>query len=172
VQQSHVEPIFITNAGLVLAGHYLPRLFDAAGLFEAGRFKHQEAAHRGVCLLQYFADGSVEPPEHLLPLNKVLCGFEPEEPIATRPPLRPSETEVADGLLEAILAHWSALGRTSVLGLRESFLQREGRLSLAPPAWQLLVEPRTFDMLLDRLPWSFKVIKHQWMEKALYVEWR
>ena len=66
----------------------------------------------------------------------------------------------------------AGFGNTSVAGFRESFLQREGRLHLQNDAWQLLVEPRSFDMLLDQIPWSFATIKHPWMERVVYVEWR
>ena len=33
-----------------------------------------------------------------------------------------------DGLLQAVIAHWKVLGKTSPAGLRETFLCREGRL--------------------------------------------
>jgi len=36
----------------------------------------------------------------------------------------------------------------------------------------LTIEPGTFDMLLDSLPWSYSVIKHAWMERAIHVTWR
>ena len=55
---------------------------------------------------------------------------------------------------------------------RDSFLQREAVLRLKDDAWSLLVEAKPFDMLLDRIPWSFKTIKHPWMEKLVQVEWR
>jgi hypothetical protein len=64
------------------------------------------------------------------------------------------------------------LGQTSVAGLRESFLQREGCLSRKDDAWQLLVETRSYDMLLDRLPWGFATIKYSWMPGAIRVDWR
>jgi hypothetical protein len=38
--------------------------------------------------------------------------------------------------------------------------------------WYLTIEPGTFDMLLDSLPWSYSVIKHAWMERAIHVTWR
>ena len=81
-------------------------------------------------------------------------------------------------LLQAVIAHWKAVGHTSVAGLRESFLQREGRLTRDktpagdPPRWRLRVQTRGFDVLLDRLPWSFQTIRLPWMQGALHVEWR
>jgi hypothetical protein len=70
------------------------------------------------------------------------------------------------------------VGHTSVAGLRESFLQREGRLQQdktpagEPPRWRLRVHTRGIDVLLDRLPWSFQTIRLPWMQGALHVEWR
>ncbi|HLO95924.1 MAG TPA: contractile injection system tape measure protein, partial [Burkholderiaceae bacterium] len=69
-------------------------------------------------------------------------------------------------------------GHTSVAGLREAFLQRQGRLAKdkpradAPPAWRLRVEKRGLDVLLDRLPWGFSTVRLPWMEGVLHVEWR
>jgi hypothetical protein len=164
--------IFVRNAGQVLLGPFLPRLFAMTGLLEDNRFRDEDARHRAIHLLQYLVDASLQPPEHLLALNKLLCGLEPDAPVPRTIELTQSEKDAADGLLQAIIAHWTALGNTSVQGLRESFLQREGRLSPSNGNWHLLVQPRAFDMLLDRLPWSFKVTRHAWMDSALYVEWR
>ena len=71
-----------------------------------------------------------------------------------------------------MIDNWKVLGNTSVAGLRETFLQRQGRLQLRDDAWRLRVEPKAFDMLLDQLPWGFSTIKYPWMERAIYVEWR
>ena len=59
-----------------------------------------------------------------------------------------------EGLIQGLIQNWKTVGNTSVAGLRETFLQREGRLQLRDDAWHLLVEPRAFDMLLDSLPWK------------------
>ena len=93
-------------------------------------------------------------------------------------PLASSELQVLEELLKAVIAHWKAIGSTSVLGLRESFLQRDGRLQRQDksegdlPVWRLKVEARAFDMLLDRLPWGFGLIRLPWMQGVLHVDWR
>lgn len=166
------QPIFVRNAGQVLAGPYLQRLFEMTGLLADSKFRDEESAFRGVHLLQYMVDGSLDPPEHALVLNKILCGLQPGDPMRSSIALTKAETDAVDGLLGAIIAHWSALGHTSVQGLRESFLQREGRLTLQGDSMRLLVEVRSFDMLLDRIPWAYNLIKFPWMHAALYVEWR
>lgn len=33
--------------------------------------------------------------------------------------------------------------------------------------WMLTVEEKPFDILLDSLPWNFKLVKAPWMEKCL-----
>ena len=82
------------------------------------------------------------------------------------------EKEAVEGLVQGMIQNWTALGNTSVAGFRESFLQREGRLQLNGNAWNLLVQPRAFDMLLDQIPWSYSTIRLPWMERVVYVEWR
>jgi hypothetical protein len=166
------QHIYIRNAGQVLASPYFPRLFERLGLLEDGVFRKGDAAQKAIHLLQYMVDETMHPPEHLLPLNKVLCGLEPDTPVLRHIDLLREEKDAVEGLLRAMIAHWKAIGNTSVQGLRESFLQREGHLRLKSGDWQLLVQPRAFDMLLDRLPWGFKVIRHPWMNSTVYVEWR
>jgi len=167
------QHIYVGNAGLVLATPYLPLLFQMTDLISEGRFRDAEATQRALHLLQYVTDETAErSPEHLLPLNKILCGLEPDWPAQRNIDLSDAEKETAEELIRTMIAHWRVIGNTSPRGLRESFLQREGRLSLANDAWHLLVQPRTFDMLLDALPWSFGVIRHPWMTRVLYVEWR
>lgn len=167
-----LEDVYIWNAGLVLATPYLPRLFQLLGLTEDAAFKQRQAAVRGVHMLQYLVTGSLATPEYQLVLNKLLCGVKTGIPIAREIELSPHEREQLDGLLQGMIHNWKALGNTSIQGLREAFLQREGRLQLKDDAWQLRVEARPYDMLLDQLPWGYTTIKYPWMERVIYVEWR
>ncbi len=165
--------IHIANAGMVLAGAYLERLFGMLGLADPEAFVSPEAAERAVHLLQYLATGNTGTPEPLLVLNKVLCGLPIGSPVLREFDITPQEAQAIDGLLQAMIGHWKILGHTSIAGLRESFLQREGRLSFDDEdGWQLQVEPRSFDMLLDPLPWGYSLQKLPWMKEALHVEWR
>jgi len=168
-----VDVIYINNAGMVLAGAYLQRLFGMLGLADDQAFFSPAAAERAVHLLQYLATGHAGTPEPLLVLNKVLCGLPIGAPVLREFAITPQEAEAIDGLLQAVISHWKILGHTSIAGLRESFLQREGRLSFSDEdGWQLQVEPRSFDMLLDQLPWGYSLQKLPWMERPLHVEWR
>ena len=169
---AEAEPIYIFNAGLVLVAPYLPRLLEALGLIADNAFVDAAAVERGIGLLQFAASGGTDCPETELVLNKLLCGAELELPVAREIVLTDRERLTVEELLRAMIEHWSALGSTSIAGLRESFLQREGRLVHKQDAWHLLVEPRAFDMLLDRLPWSFATIKYSWMKEIVHVDWR
>jgi len=171
------DPLHIANAGLVLLAAYLPRLFEHLGWVDGHAWRSPALTERAVHLLQWAATGEAAAEEHTLVLNKLLCGLPLQAPVPFDVLLTAEEQATTAGLLQAVIAHWTALGATSVAGLRESFLQREGRLVLLSPdeqpaAWQLQVQARSFDMLLDRLPWSIALIKLPWMERALHVQWR
>lgn len=164
--------VFVQNAGLVLAAPYLPRFFGMLGLTEKNRFNHHAAAERAVHLLEFIVNERRSAPEFQLALNKILCGVAASTPIVPGIDITPKERSAVDSLIRSIIEHWKILGNTSPEGLRTTFLQREGYLTLKDDAWSLRVEERSFDMLLDRLPWSYAVIKHPWMTRMLYVKWR
>jgi hypothetical protein len=166
------DALYLSNAGQVLAAPYLGRLFAMVGLTEGARFKSSDAAERAVHLLQFIVSGQTDCPEYLLGLNKVLCGLKLSAPIVREIVPSDAEREAVDTMLRAMIAHWKTIGNTSPDGLRQSFLQRRGSMYLKDDAWRLKVDAGAFDMLLDTLPWSFSVIRHPWMERAVHVEWR
>lgn len=166
------EALQIANAGMVIAAPYLPRLFGMLGLLDGNAFVDEAAAARAIHVLQFLVDGKVEPPEHLLILNKLLCGVPLDRPVPRDIALTDAERKAVEGLILGMIGNWTAIGHTSVAGMRESFLQREGRITLERDAWKLLVEPRAFDMLLDRLPWSIATLRLPWMDRVLHVDWR
>ena len=172
VETAWAEEIYVTNAGMVIAAPYLPRLFELLKLTEKSRFKSREAAERGVHLLQYMVDERTSTPEYQLVLNKLLCGVKPGIPIVRGVEITEEETEAITGLITAMIQNWKIIGNTSAAGFRESFLQREGRLGRKEDAWHLQVEQRAFDMLLDQIPWSFSTIKYSWMDRVIFVQWR
>lgn len=167
-----LEQLYLGNAGMVLAAPYLPRLFSTLGLTDAGRFVDQLAAERAVHLLQFMVDARTNAPEYQLVLNKLLCGVRTGVPIVGAIEITDHEQQTIEGLIAAMIANWKTIGKTSIDGLRESFLRRKGSMQLRDDAWQLKVQPGTFDMLLDRLPWSFSIIKYPWMERPVHVTWR
>jgi len=167
------EEIYIDNAGQVLAAPYLPRLFSMLELVEEGAFVDRQAAERAVHLLQFMVNEQTQSPEYQLTLNKILCGVSTGIPICREIAINTQEQETIEGLMRGMIQNWKTIGNTSISGLRETFLRRKGKLQLKEDGmWYLTVEPGVFDMLLDSLPWSFSVIKHSWMERAVHVTWR
>jgi len=170
------DPIYTPTAGLVLLGGYVQRVFSMLRLTEHSKFVDEAAQARAVHCLEYLAWGANESAEPDWVLSKMLCGVPMAQPLPPSEGLDAQTRELLDSLLRAVIEHWKTIGNTSVVGLRQSFLQRAGRLtrkaSDLDDQWQLTVEPRAFDMLLDRLPWGYSTIKLPWMAGALHVDWR
>ena len=166
------EEIYISNAGQVLAAPYLPRLFSALNLMKDGDFVDRSSAERAAHLLQFMVNAQTQSPEYQLLLNKILCGITTGTPICREIAISEQEIALIEDFIRGMIQNWKTIGETSISGLRQTFLQRKGRLQLKEGMWYLTIEPGTFDMLLDGLPWSFSVIKHAWMERVIHVTWR
>jgi hypothetical protein len=168
--------IFIGNAGLVLLNPYLPALFERLGLLTQGEDgKPQivgiEAQSRAVHLLQYMADERLDAPEPELALNKLLSGVAIAEPIEPGIVPKPEDLETCDSLLGAVIGNWPIIKNTSLTGLRETFLRREGRLLRGEAKWDLQVQRKGLDVLVDQVPWTFSLIYHRWMADPVHVTW-
>jgi Contractile injection system tape measure protein len=164
-----VEGLHIANAGLILLAPFLSLLFERLELSDKAELKDQATAQ---ALLHFLATGEEGPQEFQVPLAKVLTGW-PLDKAISLPMSLADEMKIEAGLmLESVIGHWSMLKNTSVDGLRESFLQRPGKLSRTPRGeWLLQVEQRAFDMLLQQLPWSFSIIRLPWMKQVIRTEW-
>ena len=165
------EEIYIQNSGLILLWPFLTRFFRTINLVENNQFIHAQAAEQAVLILQYLVDATTEIPEHLLPLNKILCGLDITETVPIDLVISDSERDKCDGFLTAVIHNWAALKNTSIGGLRQMFLQREGILRPHHDGWLLQVDYKNHDILIDQLPWSIQVIKLPWMDQVLYSEW-
>ena len=168
---SEAEELFIGNAGLVILWPFLSHFFARLGLLADKQFKDSAARQRAVGLLQYVATDASSFPEYLLPLNKVLCGLELAEVFDFGPPLSEPEAEECTNLLTAVIEQAPILRDMSAPGFRGTFLLRPGVLSSRDGAWLLRVERETYDIVLDRFPWSWAWVKLPWMEAPLRVEW-
>ena len=168
ISTENLEGIYIENAGAVIIAAFLPMLFTKLNLFNDGAFRN---AAKATLLIQYAVNGLTNAEEHQLVLPKILCGLDIELPVDSSQKLTKKEKEEADEMLAAAIEHWGIIKNTSVAGLRESFLKRSGKLSLLNNEWLLQVEQKSFDMLLQQLPWSISMIKLPWMEKLLKTEW-
>lgn len=167
-----VQELYVSHAGIVILHPFLAQLFENLRYTDrTGCFVSQDARSRAVHLLHYLAVGAEEPEEDETVLFKCLCGMETRTPLVRRLRLRNEECDEADRLLIETIRHWDKLGNTSPQGLREGFLEREGKLTPRRRGWILSVERRSIDILLDYLPWSLSVVRLPWRDSPLYVDW-
>ena len=170
--EEEVNGIYINQAGLVLLHPFLTNYFRAVGLVEENTFCHDLAQQTAIYLLHYLATGETSAPEYELVLPKLLCGWPLNEAIS--PDIYPLEEAFseAEELLQTVINYWEALKNTSPDGLREGFLQRQGKLTrVGNQQWKLQVEQVAIDVLLSRLPWGVSMVKLPWMDALLTVEW-
>lgn len=166
------ETIYIRNAGLVLLHPFLPALFSHLKLIEENTWIDEASVYRAVMAMQFMITDKDETEESDLILNKILCGIAIDKVVPTTSKFDKATKTECGNLLNAVLGHWKVLKSTSTAGLRETFLQRNGKLSRVADGWLLQVEQKAIDVLLDHLPWGIGIIKLQWMNEMLVVEWR
>ncbi|HSZ24553.1 MAG TPA: contractile injection system tape measure protein [Cytophagaceae bacterium] len=167
-----IDPIYISNAGLVLIHPFLQRFFMLCNLLEKRKFINDEASYKAIYLLQYIVNRNEKAEEHQMVLNKILTGTVLSDPIGGEIELSENEKSTCESLIAGVIENWPILKKTSNDNFRVSMIQREGRLSKNETGWSLKVEERGYDVLLDKLPWTISMIKLPWMDKVLKVEWR
>ncbi len=163
--------ININNAGLVLANNFIKILFESSGITADNKFLNATVQGDAVHYLQYLVTGLSNPDETFLPLYNLLCGLPPQQPVPAGIEIPESHIELIEELIKAIIGYWPSIGKTSVDGFRTSFLARDGILSEQDDKWELTVERKTHDVLLNTFPFSFSLINYPWMNKPLYVNW-
>jgi hypothetical protein len=169
---THEEPFYLGNAGLVLAYPFIEPLMQHVGLIGEDIPFSVENRAQAALLLHYLVYASPAFDESALALNKVLCGLRPESFVNLDVfECTPAVKQECEDVLHSIVTHWHVLRNTSAEGLRETFLQREGKLTRRANNWLLQVDSRGVDVLMASLPWSIGIIKLPWMECMLYVEW-
>jgi hypothetical protein len=169
--EEEVAGIYLNQAGLVLLHPFLRPYFEDVGLLREDHFQDATCQQTAIYLLHYLATRQTDAPEYELVLPKLLCGWPLNEPVMS-PELPPAALQEAEHLLQTVIDYWQALKSTSADGLREGFLQRQGKLArTGDNAWKLQVEQQSIDILLSRLPWGISVVKLPWMETLLMVEW-
>ncbi|WP_313514965.1 contractile injection system tape measure protein [Sphingobacterium sp.] len=166
------EAIFQDHVGLVLLHPFLNSLFKQLGLVKDKDFISLDAKEKAIYLLHFAATGKEQPKEYELTVPKLLCSYPIKAAIPTAITLSQDEKEEVIAMMEACIANWEILKKTSVEGLREGFLQRKGKIELGMDKITIQVEKGPIDMLLDYLPWNLNLIKFPWLKQLIHVEWR
>ena len=174
-QYRDLKHIPISNAGLVILFPFLPMLFMRLNMLSQDRrdFNSNESKVRAIFILQHLmASEDREYDEKDLFLNRLLINYPFNEPLPKRMELNQDELNTIDSLLEAAKTNWEKMRNTSMRGFQEAFLRRAGFIEKTEREWVLTVEERAFDILLDSIPWSYKLVRFPWMESILKVNWR
>ncbi len=166
------QSILIKNAGLVIIQSFIQTYFNRLELTtDNDEFKNGFSQRRAAHCLQFLVTGQIETEEHHLMLNKILCGIPLTSPIEKTIELSSQEAEMSESLINAMVGYWSAIGTSSVDGFRGNWLIRDGVLTELGDRWELIVEKRGYDLLLQQAPFSYSIIKFPWMLKPVYVTW-
>lgn len=165
------DNLYVCNAGIVILHPFLEPYFTELQLMNNKHFLNDDLHARAVLLLHYLATGNETVAEFDLMLQKILCGFALEETLPPQIELSDIEKDASAKLLQSVTEYWPPLKNTSAQGLQASFLQREGKLIVADTGWRLIVEQKTIDILLGKLPWGFSTIRLPWMKEMISVEW-
>lgn len=166
------ETHFIHNAGLVLVAYLLQHYFKLLEMLDETEkaFKDEAAAIRAVHLTQFLVSGHSETSEHLLVFNKIMTGLAVEIPVPAGIEMSEHEIETSEELLNVVLQNWN-IGSPDFDSLRGGFLIRNGRLNAKSDRWELRVEKKAYDVLMDRFPWTISIIHLPWLDKPIHVTW-
>ena len=174
-QYGDLKHVPISNAGLVILFPFLPMLFIRLNMLSQDRrsLNSNESKVRAIFILQrLISNEDREYDEKDLFLNRLLINYPFNEPLPRRVELNQDELNTIDSLLEATKTNWSKMRNTSMRAFQESFLNRTGFIEKTEHEWILTVEERAYDILLDSIPWSYKLVRFPWMESILKVNWR
>lgn len=160
--------ISVFNSGLVLIAPYLPRFFENLGICKENKLIDPGTA---AVILRHLVFPNEPFEEFDLVLEKLLCGIPLQHSIPKIFKPGSELNEQINELLSSVIENWPMLKNTSPEGLRQSFLQREGRLSQTEKHWNMDVQRESFDLLLEHVSWNFRMIKLPWMNKLLQVNW-
>jgi len=163
--------IWVQNAGLILLHPFLKQFFTTTGIIgKLGSLAH-ENFDLAVQSLHFLATGNENAFEGNLVFEKFLCGVPLKIPIQKQSLLTDQIKNESNELLIEVVRNWPALKKTSADGLRQMFIQRDGKLFQEDDKHKLIVERKAQDLLLESLSWNIAVIKLPWISNILFTEW-
>ena len=165
------DNLYIDNAGLVILWPFLFQLFNKLNLVIKKEFKDDESLQKAIILTQYLCTGKDEIEENDLILNKLICGAPLNQYVNLETRLEAFEKEICESLLNGVIKNWEKIGNTSIDGLRETFLMREGVLRKTEENYSLFVKKMPFDVLLSTIPWNISMVQNAFMKYRIIVDW-
>lgn len=128
---------------------------------------------RAIFLLQYLLhleERKYDASELLF--NRLLVNLSMDIKLPEQLALNDKEKQIAEETLNSAKSNWTIMQHTSIKAYHDSFLNRIGWLNQEDDKWVLDIAERAYDVLLDRIPWSFRRIRYPWMDKLVEVKWR
>lgn len=165
------EKYIVHTAGLVLLAPFFRQFFTHLHLLDGKEWKDAESQYKAIHLARFLSTGEDQSPEYTLVFEKLLCGMNIAAPIPLEVEIREDEKNEAIELLRSVISSWTKLKNTSIGGLRETFLKRDGLLTRKENGWLLQVEQKTPDVLLESIPWSFHSLALSWNPYIIFTEW-
>ena len=160
---------YVPNAGLIILHPYLKHFLKNCDLLDdTNTIKNPAMA---VHALHYLATKKELQSENNMVFEKFLCGIPIQKPIQRHIQLSDVLKNQAEDLLQSIIKNWKALGNASTDLIRHEFLQREGKLSFKEANPKLVIERKTQDILVDKLPWGIGICKLPWLDQMIFTNW-
>ena len=169
--EKDLNEIRVQNVGLILLYPFFRHFFSGLKLVDGRNRILSDKKFQAVQILHFLATSEEEAWEGDLVFEKFLCGIPLNQPVPKRSLLTARMKEGANNLLEDIVRKWPALRNTSPDGLRQMFIQRDGKLIKRDRNFKLIVERKAQDVLLEKLSWNISLVKIPWTKGLLYVEW-
>ncbi len=169
--EKNVSEIRVQNAGLIILHPFIKQLFIALKMLDKQNKIIPGNKIKAVQILHFLSTGNEEFWEGDLVFEKFLCGIPLKYPLPKESILTERMKEEADNLLKESIKRWPALKNTSPDGLRQMFIQRDGKLIKRDRNFKLIVERMAQDVLLEKLSWNISLVKIPWTKGLLYVEW-
>ncbi|MFY9152172.1 MAG: contractile injection system tape measure protein [Prolixibacteraceae bacterium] len=165
------KAVYIENAGLILVHPFLWDLFSRTKCTDEVNALPPDKKDLAVHILHYLATGHEQEMEYMLTFEKFLCGIPLDSPVSREILLSDQAKIECNDLLLSIIRFWPELKNTSPDGLRQMFLQRNGKLDLQKPPYKLYIERKAQDVLLEHLQWNISIVKLPWFQELLFTEW-
>ncbi|MDO7174057.1 contractile injection system tape measure protein [Mariniflexile sp. AS56] len=166
---SNPKTYYVQNAGLVIVHPYISHFLQNCRLLkDDNTFIDREMA---VHALHYLATKKEQQFESDMVFEKFICGIPIKDSINRHIKLSEDIKNQAEELLKAVIENWGGLGSASTDLLRNEFLQRCGKLSFNDDNPKIIIERKTQDILVDKLPWGIGVFKLPWLDKLIFIDW-
>lgn len=165
------EEVTTSSAGLILMHPFLYTFLERSKITVEKGIIPSGMSSQAIQALRYLAVGNENFFGGSMVLEKFICGLALKFPVERESLLSQEIKTEAENLLTEVIRQWPILRNTSPDGLRQMFIQRQGKLMQTRDGFKLLVERKAQDVLLRKLHWNYSVIKFPWRKELLFVEW-